>query len=152
MGRNCLRLAMAFMAVAAALVSGCAMANFGSIRSSADVTRQFEEVEINPNFRYWYLNQENNPFGVLGLDREFTFEGGPHWGPLDPDAATFKKIVGLVQSFPVTGSRAAGFEIMDSEGRQIGVWYSSLSAGVRVDSPVKRVTVSTQTPWIQPRF
>lgn len=60
MGRNCLRHAMTFMAAAAALVSGCAMANFGSIRSSADVTRQFEAVEINPNFRYWYLNQENN--------------------------------------------------------------------------------------------
>ena len=24
------------------------------------ITRQFEAVEINPNFRYWYLNQENN--------------------------------------------------------------------------------------------
>lgn len=42
MGRNCLRHAMTFMAAAAALVSGCAMANFGSIRSNADVTRQFE--------------------------------------------------------------------------------------------------------------
>jgi len=151
MSRNGLLRAMGLLAVAAVLASGCAMANFGSIRSSADITRQFQEVEINPNYRYWYLNQENNPFGVLGIDREFTFEGGPLWAALEPDAATFKKIVGLVQSFPVKGSISTGFEVMDADGRQIGVWYSSLTAGITVDSAAKKVSVTTPTPWIQPR-
>ncbi len=147
---NMLRRVMGFLAATAALVSGCAMANFGSIRPSADITRQFQELDINPNYRYWYLNQENNPFGVLGLDREYDFEGGPEWGPLDPDAVTFKKVVGLVQAFPVKGSRTTGFEIMDAQGRQIGVWFSSLNAGVTVDSAAKMVSVTTPTPWLRP--
>jgi len=134
----------------AAWLGGCSVANFGSIRSSADVSRQFQDLEINPNYRYWYLNQENNPFGVLGLDREYHFEGGPLWGTLDPDALIFKKVVGLVQGFPVKGSTTTGFEIVDSQGRLIGVWYSSLSAGVTVDSAAKTVSVATQTPWIRP--
>jgi hypothetical protein len=142
--------AISIMAATAALVSGCAMANFGSIRPSEDITRQFQELDINPNYRYWYLNQENNPFGVLGLDREYAFEGGPVWGQLDPDAATFKKVVGLVQGFPVRGSRTTGFEIMDAQGRQIGVWFSSLNAGVTVDPAAKMVSVTTPTPWLRP--
>lgn len=146
------RRAVCLLAIAAALGSACAMANFGSIRPSADISRQFQDLDINPNYRYWYLNQENNPFGLLGIDREYGFDGGPIWAPLDPDAATFKKIVGLVQGFPVKGSSTTGYEIMDSQGRQIGVWFSSLSAGVTVDPAAKKVSVATPTPWIKPVF
>ncbi len=145
-----MRGAMTILAVTAAWVSGCAVASFGTIRPSADITRQFQDLEINPNYRYWYLNQENNPFGVLGLDREYDFEGGPMWGLLDPDAATFKKVVGLVQGFPVKGSITTGFEIIDSQGRLIGVWFSSLTAGITIDFAKKMVSVSTPTPWLRP--
>lgn len=147
---NYTRRAVCLLVLAAALGSGCAMANFGSIRPSADISRQFQDLEINPNYRYWYLNQENNPFGVLGIDREYSFEGGPLWAPLDPDAAKFKKVVGLVQGFPVKGSIAAGFDILDPQGRQIGVWFSSLNAGVTVDPAAKKVSLTTQTPWLNP--
>lgn len=150
MRENIMLGAIGFLAVAAAFVGGCAMTNFGTIRPSAEISRQFHDLEINPNYRYWYLNQENNPFGVLGLDREYRFEGGPMWGLLDPDSATFKKVVGLVQSFPAKGSITSGFGIMDSSGRQIGVWFSSLIAGVAVDDAAKTVSVSTPTPWLRP--
>lgn len=138
------------MLAVAALLGGCAVANIGTIRPSADITRQFQGLEINPNYRYWYLNQENNPFGVLGLDREYQFEGGPIWGVLDPESATFKKVVGLVKSFPAVGSSTTGFEIMDPQGRPIGVWFSSLTAGINVDFTKKMVSVSTPTPWLRP--
>jgi hypothetical protein len=138
------------MLAVAALLGGCAVADFGTVRPSADITRQFQDLDINPNYRYWYLNQENNPFGVLGLDREYHFEGGPMWGALDPDSATFTKVVGLVKSFPAKGSSTTGFEIMDSQGRPIGVWFSSLTAGINVDFTKKTVSVSTPTPWLRP--
>jgi hypothetical protein len=139
------------MAVAGLIIGGCAMANLGRIRPSADVTRQFKDLEINPNYNYWYLNQENNPFGVLGIDREYRFDRTSEWSPLDPDAATFKKVVGLVESFPAMGTAyTAGFEIMDHAGRQIGVWYSSINAGVTVDSAAKVVSVTTQPLWRKP--
>ena len=51
----------------AALAAACSMANIGNVRTSPEVTRQFENLEINPSYGYWYLNQENNPFGVVGL-------------------------------------------------------------------------------------
>lgn len=151
MRKNIVHMALCLWAVPAAFVGGCSVANMASVRTSMEVVRQFQDLEINPNYRYWYLNQENSPFGVLGVDREYRFDGGPLWGPVDPDTATFKKVVGLVQSFPSMGSNVMGFEIMDSQGRQIGVWYSSLNAGISVDSVAKSVSVTTETPWIRPR-
>jgi hypothetical protein len=139
------------LVIAALVVSGCTMANLGSVRTSPEVARQFENLEVNPNYRYWYLNQENNPFGVLGLDREYQLDGGPVWRALDPDSATFKKVVGLVQSFPVPNSTTEGFTVLDHQGRSVGVWYSSLSAGITVDSAAKVVTVATSTPWVAPK-
>ena len=136
--------------IAATLVVACAMANIGSIKTSAEVTRQFESLQINPNYRYWYLNQENNPFGVIGLDREYGFDDGPLWRAVETDSATFKKVVGLVQSFPVPGSYTTGFNIVDHEGRHIGVWYSSMGAGITIDPATKVVSVATRTPWRVP--
>ena len=135
--------------IAAALAAACTMANIGSVRTSPEVARQFENLEINPSYRYWYLNQENNPFGVVGLDREYRFDGGPLWMPLDPDSATFKKVVGLVQSFPVPSSMTTGYTIFDHQGLLIGAWYSSLSAGITVDPAAKAVSVATST-WRKP--
>jgi hypothetical protein len=133
----------------ATLAAACAMANIGSVRTSAEVTRQFENLEINPNYRYWYLNQENSPFGVIGLDREYGFDGGPLWRAIEPNSPTFKKVVGLVESFPVPSSMTTGYTIFDHQGRTIGVWYSSLTAGVTVDPSAKLVSMATST-WRKP--
>lgn len=137
-------------AAAAALLCGCAAAGIGRVRPSADVTRQFRELEINPNYNYWYLNRENNPFGVLGIDREYRFIAGSLWAVLDPDAATFKKVVGLIESFPVPGAYTTGFEILEADGRRIGVWYSSLNAGFAVNSAAKEISATTESLWRLP--
>ena len=138
--------------IAAALAAACSMANIGSVRISAEVARQFENLEINPNYRYWYLNQENSPYGVVGLDREYQLDGGPIWRAVEPSSPTFRKVVGLVESFPVPNSVTIGYNIFDHQGRPIGVWYSSLSAGITVDPAAKAVSVATSTPWLSPEL
>jgi hypothetical protein len=141
---------LGLLAVAAAWVSGCTLANIGNLQTSAEVTRQFESLGINPNYRYWYLNQENNPYAVIGLDREYGFSDGPLWRAVEPDSPTFKKVAGLVRSFPVPGSFTTGYSILDPQDRAIGVWYSSLGAGVTVDPATKVVSLATRSPWRAP--
>jgi hypothetical protein len=136
--------------VAAVWVSGCAPGSIGSLKTSAEVSRQFENLETNPNYRYWYLNQENNPYAIIGLDREYGFSDGPLWRPVEPDSPTFKKVVGLVGSFPVPGSVTTGYSILDNQGRIIGVWYASIGAGVTVDPAAKQVSLATRSPWRTP--
>jgi hypothetical protein len=134
--------------IAAALGSACSMTNIGGIRNSREVTGQFESLEINPGYRYWYLNQENSPYGVVGLDREYRLDDDRMWQAVDPHSPTFRKVVGLVQSFPVPNSFSSGYVLTDPQGRQLGVWYSSLAAGIVVDAQTKIVSISTQMPWI----
>jgi hypothetical protein len=138
----------ALAVVALALGVSCSMSNIGGVRKSPEVTRQFEALEANPNYRYWYLNQENNPFGVAGLDREYRLRDDPIWRPVEADSASFRKVVGLVQSFPVPNSYTSGFAITDPQGRQIGVWYSSLPAGITADPQTGIVSITTMMPWV----
>jgi hypothetical protein len=139
------------LSLAAALVAACTFANVGSVRISPEVTRQFESLQANPGYRYWYLNQENNPYGVIGVDREYAFDGGPVWREVEAGSPTFRKVVGLVESFPVPGSKAVGHTFSDHQGRTIGVWYSSLGLGVTIDPAAKTVSPSTTSPWRSPQ-
>jgi hypothetical protein len=139
------------LSLAAALVAACTFANVGSVRISPEVTRKFESLQANPGYRYWYLNQENNPYGVIGVDREYAFDGGPVWREVEAGSAVFRKVVGLVESFPVQGSTTTGYTFSDHQGRPIGVWYSSLGLGITVDAAAKAVSPSTTSPWRNPR-
>jgi hypothetical protein len=134
--------------IVTAAAMACSMANVGGIRSNSQVTRQFESLEVIPNYRYWFLNQENNPYGVVGLEKEYRLDGDPLWQPLDPGSERFRNVVGLVQSFPLPGSFTSGYAIIDPNGRPIGVWYSSLAAGIVVDPQTQMVSISTVMPWI----
>lgn len=136
------------LAAVAAILAACSAATTGRIKSSRDVTLEFEELRVNPSFQYWYYNLENQPYGVVGLDPDYRLHDSPLWHPAAPDSQVLKKVVGLVRSFPLPGSYTSGFHITDPHGRIIGVWYSSLTAGITVDPATKYVSVSTAMPWI----
>lgn len=135
------------LALLAALVAGCATANRGGLRISREASRAFETFHVYPNHRYWYYNQENSPYAVVGLASPYRIED-INWREVDPGTKTFEKVVGLVEDFPATGSFTYGAFILDPQGKQIGVWYSSLSAGVVVNPETQIVAISTAMPWI----
>lgn len=130
------------------IAGGCPSENAGGTRKAPQVAQAFESLQVFPNYRYFSLSQENNPFGVAGLERGYWIEGSD-WKEIDPRSPVFGKVVGLVQSFPAQGSRTEGYYIVDRQGNPIGVWYSSLNAGITVDLDTKRVMIATATPWLQ---
>ena len=136
--------------VLALLAGACQFENTGSVRKSPEVAHAFETLQLQafPGYRYFFLNLENNPFGVAGLQSDYWMQGSD-WKECDPGSPSFSRMIGLVQSFPAHGSRTEGYYIMDSQGRQIGVWYSSLTAGVTVDPDSRQVMIATPTPWLQ---
>ncbi|MCK7471740.1 MAG: hypothetical protein MZU95_13910 [Desulfomicrobium escambiense] len=91
----------AFLLIATLLVAGCSGANRGGLRNSREVGQAFEAFHAEPNYRYWYYNQENNPYAVVGLQQPYRIED-INWNEVDPNSKTFEKVIGLVQSFPVT--------------------------------------------------
>lgn len=141
---------LGLMGAVALLICACTTANIGSVRNSRETTRAFAELKVNTDYRYWYLNQENAPYGVAGIDREYRIEG-PMWQAVDPQTPVFRKVVELVRDFPTAGRFTSGFLILDPQGRTIGVWYSSLGAGVTVDPEARVVSIATVWPWMAPR-
>ncbi len=140
--------ALVVLGVAVVLaVSGCAFGNRGSLRASREVGRAFETLHVYPGYRYWYYYQENNPYAVIGLQPPWRVED-IHWTEVDPQSKTFEKVVGLVERFPAPGGFPFGAYILDLQGETIGVWYSSLSAGIRADPERRIVFIQTAMPWL----
>jgi hypothetical protein len=134
-------------AVTAVLISGCSTANRGGLRNSREVARAFEVLHVYPGYRYYYLNLENSPYAVVGLERPYRIED-TMYTEVDPNSKTFEKVVGLVQDFPARGSFTYGATILDPQGNPIGVWYSSLNAGIQVFPEKSLVSITTRMPWV----
>ncbi len=141
------RMNAAVAAALATLISACSIAHLGWLRNSPDVSRAFETLQVSPDYRYWYLYLENTPYAVVGLNRDYRIED-ILWTEVAPGSEVFQKVVGLVQSFPVPGSRTYGADILDANEDRIGVWFSSMSAGINVDPDTKVVFITTGTPWM----
>ncbi len=139
---------LVLVAVAAA---GCATAHRGGLRHNREVGRAFETLHAFPDHRYWYYFLENSPYAVVGLKAPFRIED-QNWTEVAPDSKTFEKVVGLVQNFPVRGSFTTGAYILDPQGQTIGVWFSSMNAGIRVDPDTQIVSIATGMPWIDDRW
>jgi hypothetical protein len=127
---------------------GCAGANYGGLKHSRDVTQAFETYHVWPDHRYYYLNQENNPYAVVALQAGYMISDN-RWIEFDPQTDKLKKEVDLVKGFPVNYSNAYGSYLMDSMGNQIGYWYSSLPIrSLKVDDETKKVSIYTASPWL----
>ena len=137
----------AVLLLAAAMVAGCSTANRGGLRNSREVGRAFETFHADPKYRYWYYNQENNPYAVVGLQQPYRIED-INWKEVDPNAKAFEKVVGLVQDFPARGAFTYGAYILDPQAQQIGMWYSSLDAGIKVNPETKVVSINAAMPWV----
>lgn len=147
MTKKNIRINLAVVASMAILISACLIANIGWLRNSEEVSRGFATLQVSPNYRYWYLYLENSPYAVVGLNREYRIED-ISWTEVEAGSEVFGKVVGLVESFPVPGSSTYGAYILDSKGEQIGVWYSSMGAGITIDPNTKLVSIATRMPWM----
>jgi len=128
---------------------GCSGANYGSLKNSRDVTQAFETYHVYAEHRYYYLNQENNPYAVVALQKGYTISDN-RWIEFDPQTDKLEKVVGLVEGFPVNYSNAYGAYLQDSKGNQIGYWYSSLLIrSLKVDDETKKVSIYTDSPWLR---
>jgi len=133
---------------ASMLFSGCS-ARYGGLKHSRDVAQAFETFHVYEGCRYYYLNQENNPYAVAALQNPYTLSGRM-WTEFDPRSKKLEKIVELVKGFPVNYSYPYGSYLLDRQGNTVGYWYSSLRmVGIRVDSEAHTVLINTETPWLQ---
>lgn len=117
----------------AALI-GCAASNYGRLTSNPDVTQAFQNHQVLPNHTYYYRGSHSRPFVVAGIQKDFVLDS-PLWVEIDTQSKDFRTLIDRV-SLQGTGNTVQpwGFTIIDSTGREIGVWYSAIrAAAIDVD-------------------
>ena len=113
------------------LYMGCAgifQKNYGSIKPDGDVSAAFESYKIDPQLNYYISGSEVYPNALMGLKKTYTLDSDL-WKIIEPTAKEFREIIQYMQKRALeAGQHQFGFAILDDKGKQIGVWYSILSA------------------------
>lgn len=130
------KILIAAIVVAAFTLTGCAAHNYGTLKESHEVTRQFTEGDPVSSYAYYYYGRANKPSAVIGIDNTLKFESDL-WKPVpatgDALASWIDSRTGRISTHSGSaryGGRYQGAEILDPNGRQVGVWYSKFDWGV----------------------
>jgi len=124
------------------LVLGCAVnygmneKNLGSLRENPEVTRQYENLSINPDYDYYYYGREIQPDTIMGIKKGYTVQSA-YWHPVDLTRETLEKWVvwGKRETDNPCASRRymgryVGSDILDPGGTIVGDWYSRRDWGI----------------------
>lgn len=110
-----------------ALLAGCAMIS-SNYRQSFDVSRQFENGEVVPGFRYYVSGPASKPVAIVAIREDFRVQS-EHWQGIDLDSASLKALVERISH--VLGAEYKedqmipnGARIIGPDGTMVGMWYS----------------------------
>ncbi len=115
-------------------LSGCAMSNYGKLKSSPEIKQSFETYQILPNHKYYYRGVKSRPTVIVGINESYELNL-KMWVQIDPKSEDFRTIIDRV-SLQGMGRAVEpwGFRILDPAGNDVGVWYSALSnAAVQIN-------------------
>ena len=140
--RLCLLLAVCLSTLACAGM----FANYGRFNPSDAVTQAFATYQVNKDFRYYISGPDLNPNALMGLHRSYQLDPDSLWREVEMTSEKMKEIVeGMNTKVYSQHESQKGFEILDNNGRPIGVWYSIMRARtfvsmkedgtVRIDTP-----------------
>ena len=125
------------------LAAGC-LQKYGSLQRSADVSRAFQEFQALPDLSYYYQGLESQPFAIAGIHHQYQLNSRL-WKQFDPTAAMLEKMINrMIIRY---GYEPYGFDVLDHNGRKIGIWYSSFHwASVQTDADNKIVVLAPEAP------
>ena len=110
------------------------------------VSQAFATYQVNKDFRYYISGPDLNPNALMGLHRSYRLDPRSLWREVQMTPEKMKEIVeGMNTKVYSQHESQKGFEILDNNGRPIGVWYSIMRARtfvsmkedgtVRIDTP-----------------
>ena len=123
-----------FCVIVCAVLISCAAGtvgitkNWGKIVPDSEVTNSFETYQVSPNFNYYISGSDVYPNAILGLNKAYTLESDL-WKKIEMTPAKLQELVTDMRSKAMgLGQGQFGFAVLDNQGKQIGVWYSLLTA------------------------
>ncbi len=107
---------------------GSPFQNYGEIIPSEEATRIFESYTVLPNHRYYISGAELYPGALIGIDTAYTLDT-ELWKEVEMTVEKLKETVNDMTSKGLeVGEFLYGFDILDNQGKKVGIWYSILRA------------------------
>ena len=144
--RNCVSICLVLALSLSVLACAGMFRNYGRFNPSDEVYKAFTTYQVNGDFRYYFSGPHLNPNALMGLHRSYRLDPGALWQEVQMTPEKMKELVeGMNAKASMQREDQKGFELLDPNGRPIGVWYSLLRARtfvriqedgtVRIDTP-----------------
>jgi hypothetical protein len=127
-----------FVPVLLLAVISCASGNvsltgkWGKITPDTEAKTYFEKYQVNPDMNYYICGSDIYPNAILGLNKSYVLDS-TIWKKVELTEATLGERVTDMKTRAIGfGQGMFGFAVLDDKEKQIGIWYSLLSAATSV--------------------
>jgi hypothetical protein len=129
------------------MVSGC-LGTYGKLHWDPQVATQFKAYEAERDFNYYYYGVGNRTFAMAGISPEYVMKSRM-WREVQPDTEEFKNLVSRAwENSYYHPYDPRGALILDPEGKQVGIWYSSLRFVTVKFGENNRIVLMPDTPFL----
>jgi hypothetical protein len=95
---------------------------YGKLERSSEITNLFQTHKILSDHQYYYSGWGSVPYAIVAIDSQYKLRKGL-WTKVEatvPLLRNWVREMDMIYGYPPYGSR-----ILDHNGQQLGVWYSS---------------------------
>ncbi|MFN2358312.1 MAG: hypothetical protein ABR534_11285 [Desulfotignum sp.] len=107
--------------VVSVMVAGCA-GSYGKLVSNPVIMDQYQTGSLSDEYQYYYSGRSGLPYAVVGIDKTYQFNSRL-WFTIDSMDQVYKKISNL-SDLHIDATRMRAADILDHNGKLIGVWFS----------------------------
>jgi hypothetical protein len=95
---------------------------YGKLERSSEITNLFQTPKILPDHQYYYSGWGSVPYAIIAIDSRYKLRQGL-WTKIEatvPLLRSWVREMDIIYGYPPYGSK-----ILDHNGQQLGVWFSS---------------------------
>lgn len=112
-----------------AACSGSLWRNYGRILPSDEAERDMDGGLFHQEYRYYTSGSDLYPNALIGLHRGYQLHRDALWKEVAMSPAKLRETVGFMKAKAAEYHQyPRGFDLIDTQGRKIGIWYAILQA------------------------
>ena len=127
-----------------ALIAGCA-GTYGSLKRDAGVQQAFESNQVTKGYKYYYYGFDTRPYVIFGIEPKYEMNSNL-WREATPDTEDFKEMIRWI--WEDYGYHKFGADILDPQGKKMGIFYSSIRETSFKFSDGKQIMVMPNKPFL----
>jgi hypothetical protein len=109
--------------------SGSLFRNYGRILPNETVDQDLEGNVVHPEYRYYTSGSDLYPNAFIGLHRDYHLDRETLWKEVAMSPEKLREIVYFMKAKAYEFRQFPhGFDLIDTEGKKIGFWYSIFMA------------------------